>query len=128
MTAAEAPKTYEDLLDPKWKGQIVLNSNESGALFVISFLRMHWGDAKAEAYLEKLAQQKVAMRAESARTVLAMVASGEYKIMINPFLVHVGELVRKGAPIDVTMRIRCRISIRRCCSRNRRRTPIRRCC
>jgi ABC-type Fe3+ transport system substrate-binding protein len=103
VTAAEAPKTYEDLLDPKWKGQMVLNSNESGALFVISFLRMHWGDAKAEAYLEKLAQQKVAMRAESARTVLAMVASGEYKIMINPFLVHVGELVRKGAPIDVTM-------------------------
>ncbi len=43
------------------------------------------------------------MREESARTVLAMVASGEYKIMINPFLVHVGELVRKKAPIDVSM-------------------------
>jgi iron(III) transport system substrate-binding protein len=103
VTAAEAPKSYEDLLDPKWKGQMVLNSNESGALFVISFLRMWMGDAKAEAYLEKLAKQNIAMRAESARTVLAMVASGDYKIMINPFLVHVGELVRKNAPIDVTM-------------------------
>ena len=103
VTAAEAPKTYDDLLDPKWKGQMVLNSNESGALFVISFLRMSMGDDKAEAYLEKLAKQNVAMREESARTVLAMVASGEYKIMINPFLVHVGELVRKKAPIDVSM-------------------------
>ncbi len=44
------------------------------------------------------------MRAESERTVLAMVASGDYKIMINPFLVHaVGELVRKKAPLDVSM-------------------------
>jgi len=103
VTAAEAPKTYEDLLNPKWKGQMVINSNESGVLFFISFLRMYLGDAKAEAYLERLAQQKVAMRAESARTVLALVAAGDYKIMINPFLVHVGELVRKGAPIDVTM-------------------------
>ena len=103
VTAAEAPKSYADLLDPKWKGQIVLNSNESGALFVISFLRMWMGDAKAEAYLEQLARQKIVMRSESARTVLAMVASGEYKIMINPFLVHVGELARKGAPVDVTM-------------------------
>jgi ABC-type glycerol-3-phosphate transport system substrate-binding protein len=32
-----------------------------------------------------------------------MVESGDYKIMINPFLTHVGEGVRKGAPIDVTM-------------------------
>jgi len=103
VTAAEAPKTYDDLLDPQWKGQMVINGNESGALFLISFLRMHWGDAKARAYLEKLAQQKVALRAESARTVLGMVVSGDYKIMINPFLTHVGEVARKGAPIDVTM-------------------------
>ena len=103
MNAAEAPKTYEDLLDPKWKGQMVINSNESGGLFLVSFLRMLWGDAKAEAYLEKLARQKVVQRSESARTVLGLVASGDYKIMIFPHLTHVGELVRKGAPIDVTM-------------------------
>jgi ABC-type Fe3+ transport system substrate-binding protein len=103
VTAAEAPKTYEDLLDPKWKGQMVINNNESGGLFLISFLRMHWGDAKAEAYLEKLAQQKIVQRTESARTVLGLVASGDYKIMIYPHLTHVGELARKGAPIDVTM-------------------------
>ena len=52
---------------------MVINSNESGILFFISFLRMYLGDAKAEVYLERLAQQKVAMRAESARTVLALV-------------------------------------------------------
>ncbi len=103
MSAAEAPKTMEDLLDPKWKGQMVINNNESGGLFLVSFLRMLWGDAKAETYLEKLAQQKVIERSESARTVLGLVASGDYKIMIYPHLTHVGELTRKGAPIGVTM-------------------------
>ncbi len=101
VKAADAPKSYEDLLDPKWRGQMTFASSASGALFFASFLRMSWGDQKARDYLEKLAKQKIVGRTESARTVLGMVASGEHKIMINPFLTHVGELVRKGAPLEV---------------------------
>jgi ABC-type Fe3+ transport system substrate-binding protein len=103
VTPAQAPKTYDDLLDPKWKGQMTFASSSSGALFFISFLRMQWGDAKATAYLEKLAAQKIVGRTESARTVLGMVTAGEHKIMINPFLTHVGEFARKGGPLDVAI-------------------------
>ncbi|MEI6537478.1 MAG: extracellular solute-binding protein, partial [Verrucomicrobiaceae bacterium] len=87
---AEAPKSYDDLLDPKWKAQIVINTGSSGASFFISFLRMQWGDAKAVDYLERLAKQKIISRTESARTVFGMMISGEHKIMLNPFLSHVG--------------------------------------
>ena len=103
VSKADAPKSYEDLLDPKWRNQMAFASSASGALFFVSFLRMSWGDDKARAYLEKLSQQKIIGRTESARTVLGMVASGEHKIMINPFLTHVGELARKGAPLEVLM-------------------------
>lgn len=103
VAKADAPKSFDDLLDPKWKGQMTFASSASGALFFISFLRMSWGDEKATAWLEKLAQQKIVGRTESARTVLGMVASGEHKIMISPFLTHVGELARKGAPLDVLL-------------------------
>ena len=99
----DAPKTYDDLLDPKWKGHMVINAGSSGASFFISFLRMQWGDAKAVAYLEKLAKQKVTSRTESSRTVFSMMISGEHKIMINPFLSHVGEASKKGAPVNVSM-------------------------
>ena len=103
VSPAQAPKSYDDLLDPKWKGQMVFASSASGALFFMSFLRMAWGDEKAEAYLSKLAGQKITARTESARTVLGMMISGEHKIMISPFLTHVGEAARKGAPVDVLM-------------------------
>lgn len=103
VSKADAPKSFDDLLDPKWKGQMTFASSASGALFFISFLRMTWGDQKAVAWLEKLAQQKIIGRTESARTVLGMVASGEHKIMINPFVTHVGELARKKAPVDILL-------------------------
>lgn len=103
VKAQMAPKTYEDLLDPQWKGHIVVNAGSSGMPFFITFLRMHWGEAKALAYLEKLSNQKIIGRTESSRTVFGMMISGEHKIMIHPFLSHVGEAARKGAPVDVTM-------------------------
>ena len=100
---AEAPKAFDDLLDPKWKGQIVVNVGSSGMPFFISFLRMQWGEERAAAWLEKLSKQKIVSRAESARTVFGMMISGEYKMMLNPFISHVGEAVKKGAPVDVSM-------------------------
>jgi iron(III) transport system substrate-binding protein len=103
VKAAMAPKTYEDLLNPQWKSHIVVNAGSSGMPFFITFLRMQWGDAKAISYLEKLSAQKVIGRTESSRTVFGMMISGEHKIMIHPFLSHVGEAARKGAPVDVTM-------------------------
>ena len=97
----QAPKSYDDLLDPKWKGQMTFAGSASGALFFFSFLRMSWGEQKASDWLCKLATQKIVNRNESARTVLGMVASGEHRLMISPFLTHVGELARKGAPVEV---------------------------
>lgn len=101
VSPGEAPRSYDDLLDPKWKGQMAVSSSSSSFPQFISFLRLQWGDERAKSYLEKLAQQKVAIRGESARTVLGMIAAGEHKIMINPTLAHVGEYTRKGAPLEV---------------------------
>jgi iron(III) transport system substrate-binding protein len=103
VKAAETPRSYDDLLDPKWRGHIVVNGGSSGMPFFISFLRMQWGDQKATQWLEALSRQKVISRNESSRTVFAMMTTGEHKIMLNPFLTHVGEAVRKGAPGNVAM-------------------------
>jgi ABC-type Fe3+ transport system substrate-binding protein len=101
---ADAPKTYDDLLNPKWKGQMVWsNTGSSGAPFFITFLRLHWGEAKAMAYLKKLAKQKIITRTGSGRTVLGMTSVGEYKIMLVPFLTHIGQAVKKRAPVGVVM-------------------------
>lgn len=103
VKGTDVPKSYDDLLDPKWRGHIVISAGSSGLPFFVSFLRMQWGEARALEYLEKLSKQKVIGRTESARTVFGMMLSGEHKIMINPFLNHVGEAVQKKAPVNVAM-------------------------
>ena len=56
VPAGTAPKTYEDLLDPKWKGKMVwpLLTHVGAPLFVTN-LRLTWGEDKAMAYLEEAA-------------------------------------------------------------------------
>jgi iron(III) transport system substrate-binding protein len=100
----EAPKTYEDLLDPKWKGKIVWNdSAETGAPLLILYLRKIWGEEKAEDYLRKLAKQNIVTRPSSLRNVVDLLIAGEHHIMLNAAFHHVAGSRAKGAPVDATM-------------------------
>ena len=47
----EAPKNYDDLLDPKWKGKMAWHagSDASGALVTITTLLATWGEQKTDA-------------------------------------------------------------------------------
>jgi iron(III) transport system substrate-binding protein len=100
----EGPKTYEDLLDPKWKGKMVwADSEDTGAQLLITYFREQWGEKKAIEYLEKLAKQNITTRTESARTIIDLVIAGEHDVMISPALHHIGGARKEGAPIDGSM-------------------------
>ena len=104
VSAADAPKTFADLLDPKWKGKMVWgDSAETGARFLITYLRKTWGEAKALDFIKKLSKQKVVTRTSSIRNILDLVVAGEHHIMISPALHHVGGARKKGAPIQASM-------------------------
>lgn len=101
---ADAPRSFEALLDPKYKGKMVQsNSNESGTPFLITYLRQLWGEKKALDYLEKLAKQNVVTRTEAAQNITDLVVAGEYPIMINPALHHIAGRRAINAPIDGAM-------------------------
>lgn len=100
VSAADAPKSYEDLLDPKWKGKLAWRdgSDSGSALFVTNIL-MLMGDQKGEDYLKKLAEQKIVNFTGSARTLVNRVIEGEYPIALNIFLHHPIISAQKGAPV-----------------------------
>jgi iron(III) transport system substrate-binding protein len=100
VAKADAPKTYQDLLDPKWKGKMAwaVDSGESGALIMITALRAAWGDSKAEDYFAKLAPQQVAALAISNRAVMDAVIAGEYWIGLGISAHHPIISASKGAP------------------------------
>jgi len=75
----EVPKTYEQLLDPKWKGKKI--SIDDSAYGLLAGLIHAWGKEKAVAYFKKLAaQEPVVQRGNTNRVQLTM--AGEYPLII----------------------------------------------
>jgi iron(III) transport system substrate-binding protein len=94
------PKSYEELLDPKWKGKLAWNDNtDSGAPLFISNLIQSWGEAKAVDYVKKLAKQKPINFGGSARALVNRVMEGEYPISLNIQLQHPLISQHQGAPV-----------------------------
>lgn len=97
-----APRTFEALLDPKWRGQMAWGSSElssAGPGFIGTVLS-EMGEQKGIAYLRELQKQKIANLGVSARGVLDQVIAGEYAIALQIFNDHVLISAKKGAPVE----------------------------
>jgi ABC-type Fe3+ transport system substrate-binding protein len=94
----EAPRTYEDLLRPRWKGGKI--SVDTTGYELLIGLRHAWGKQKAVAYLQKLASQEPVLgRRNNAR--IELLGAGEFPLAIA--YTHTAEAIRKkGGPVDWT--------------------------
>ena len=94
----DAPKSYADLLDPKWQGKIVKgHPGYSGAIMTATFVlsrELGWP------YLEKLAQQKV-MQVQSAADPPKKILLGERAIMADGNDYNLVLLKDQGKPVEV---------------------------
>ena len=95
------PKTFADLLDPKWKGRMVWTSELAvqGAPGFIHNILTVMGDDKGMAYLKQFAAQVPVSVAASPRAVLDQVISGEYALGVMMYNHHIAISAGKGAPI-----------------------------
>ena len=96
----DRPKTYEDLLDPKWKGKMAWTTDltPNGPPGFIGNILVTMGEQKGMEYLEKLAKQDIAKVPASQRVVLDQVISGQYAIGLMIFNHHTVISAQKGAP------------------------------
>ena len=95
------PKTWEDLLDPKWKGKMAWGSfaaPSSGPGFVGLMIKEHGLD-KARALLQGMARQNITGVPAAARQILDQVIAGEYSLGIMMFNHHSVISAAKGAPV-----------------------------
>lgn len=99
VKASEAPKTFNDLLDPKWKGKMAWSSTVIGSILFITAARNAMGEQKAMEYLTQLAKQDIAPIASTNRAVVDRVIAGEYALCLDSFLHHPIISAAKGAPV-----------------------------
>lgn len=99
VDASEAPTTWDDLLDPKWKGKIGLPYIGAGGS---TWSRDLWlRKEKGVEYWEALAAQDPVLSTETAATTDQLVRGQiEVAMAIPP---TVGSLIRDGAPLEVVL-------------------------
>lgn len=106
VSAAEAPKTWEDLLNPKWKGKIGIDPED---FVLLAGLESRWGAEKARRFLKALAGQDVLFR--NGHTLLAqLVVAGEMPLAFV-YAHRVISLQAKGAPIQMVTTMDPTVSI-----------------
>jgi ABC-type Fe3+ transport system substrate-binding protein len=94
-----APKTYQDLLDPKWKGKVAWNPNSvAGAIGFVGASLLSMGEENGMSYLHALAKQNIVNIPASSRAILDQVIAGEYPMALMTFNNHSVISASKGAP------------------------------
>jgi iron(III) transport system substrate-binding protein len=94
---ADAPKRWEDLLDPKYKGKMALDTMPD--LMFYGFYEK-WGVDRARDYMRRLMQQDI-RPSRSHTTALDQLAAGEYALSPELYGYAVVHMKRdKGAPVD----------------------------
>ncbi len=93
---SELPKNYFDLLDPKWKGRLGLDSRD---IEWYANLKKIWGMEKTRSFFSGLVKQNVSLR--SGRALLTeLLAAGEFSILINNYAYIGVRAKRKGSPVE----------------------------
>ncbi|MFC1816828.1 ABC transporter substrate-binding protein [Thermodesulfobacteriota bacterium] len=96
VSRPEAPKTWNDLLDPKWKGKLGMDTK---AYYWFANMLKMMGEEKGLEYMKKLSEQDIQFR--TGRTLnTQMLVVGEVTIGITLYNAKVEEMKRKGAPIE----------------------------
>lgn len=98
VSAAEAPKTWNDLLDPKWKGQIVMTDPGTAGTTKYAVGALMENEKYGKAYFEKLKANGAELQSGTTATH-NQIAAGAYKV--GMCLDYVTEnLKSKGSKIE----------------------------
>jgi iron(III) transport system substrate-binding protein len=95
VAANDAPKSWQDLLDPKWKGKLILD--DASYDWFVGMLD-YMGEAKGLEYMKKLAGNGLQIQ-QRRSNVENMVSAGEVPIMVTNSGTSTADRAAQGEPV-----------------------------
>jgi len=94
---AEVPRSFEDLLQPRWKGRLVMDREEydwlAGMIDVM-------GESKAIAFFKRLVDDQGLKFKRGHGLITQLVAAGEHDLLIDGYVHSATQFKTKGAPVN----------------------------
>jgi iron(III) transport system substrate-binding protein len=100
VSAADAPKSWEELADPKWKGKIALEMTDSAWYFALwTWFTTEGGKtpAQADAIFEGIAKNAVVVSGHSA--AVQLLAAGQFSVFVDPYIDGTSAAKDAGSPV-----------------------------
>ena len=97
VNAQEAPKTWEDLADPKWKGRKIIIE---ARLVPFAMLGTEWGKGKAVELTKKILSQQQPLIVQGGTTVANALAGGQVSLAVGTYAFTIEGLKKQGAAVD----------------------------
>jgi len=94
LSAADAPKTFDDLLKPGLKNKMAMAGGSTGARMIGAMLK-----AKGKTYVMSLKEQNMRLHMIAASALTQLVASGEVTASPSQFYSAAHVAIAKGAPL-----------------------------
>ena len=99
VKAAEVPRSFEDLLHPRWKGRLVMDREEydiyAGMIGVM-------GQAKANALMKRLVEEQRLTFKRGHTLISQLVAAGEHDLFVDGYVQNAVQLKAAKAPVDLS--------------------------
>lgn len=98
LKASEAPKSYMDILDPKWKGKIAVDTSPDTWVFGM----LHkWGNERTYDYQKKLIQDQQALIRKGHTNQTNLLIAGAFPVAVELYSYKIAEMKNKGAPVEM---------------------------
>ena len=99
VTAAEVPRSFEDLLHPRWKGRLVMDREEydiyAGMIGVL-------GQAKANVLMKRLVDEQRLTFKRGHTLISQLVAAGEHDLFVDGYVQNAVQLKAANAPVELS--------------------------